>query len=542
MNYPDNPDLLAAVIADAEDDAPRLVYADWLDDHGDPHRAEFIRVQCGLAAGSPADPDYADLLERKAEVLPRMWGRRLGPSAPEGISFHDNPYEERDDSTARYHRGFPSFASEPHFDDLPDPADIRRFRDALPEMIATTTLRGLRFYGVFSQNLHVILDSPAADRLSALAVDNVPADASRPVGTVGAIIASPCIHNLRWLELRSLHGSADAVALACAKGFGQLRRLDIPWPNCFPAALARIMEAEWFGRLRRVWFNLHADNAATAAAGLAKLPDLHTLESYDFAAEGAAAFSTAGRFPALGRLFLRSTRLRDGAAALARADMPRLAALQLVGSGLCNDDVAALSRSGLFAGLRILSLEGNEIGDKGVASLAASPAAGLLRSLGLGDNKFGKAGLGVLLRPNAFSSLTRLDLRSSLKRKASAEEVTRFLTRWASPRLRHLDLSGWPIDDSGAKALAANPAFANLTCLGLAYCQVGPEGAAALFDSPHLRRLVKLELTHNPVGKGAEALLDPDVLPELAECWLPAGVPEPLKERLGAARGTTFLG
>ncbi len=31
------------------DDAPRLIYADWLQDHGDPKRAEFIRVQIALA-------------------------------------------------------------------------------------------------------------------------------------------------------------------------------------------------------------------------------------------------------------------------------------------------------------------------------------------------------------------------------------------------------------------------------------------------------------------------------------------------------------
>ncbi len=40
--------LLAAVLADPGDDAPRLVYADWLDEHGEPERAEFIRVQIDL--------------------------------------------------------------------------------------------------------------------------------------------------------------------------------------------------------------------------------------------------------------------------------------------------------------------------------------------------------------------------------------------------------------------------------------------------------------------------------------------------------------
>src|SRR5262245_12883262 len=41
--------LLAAILAEPDDDVPRLVYADWLDEHGDEARAEFIRVQVELA-------------------------------------------------------------------------------------------------------------------------------------------------------------------------------------------------------------------------------------------------------------------------------------------------------------------------------------------------------------------------------------------------------------------------------------------------------------------------------------------------------------
>lgn len=41
--------LLAAILAAPEDDAPRLIYADWLEEHDQPERAEFIRVQCALA-------------------------------------------------------------------------------------------------------------------------------------------------------------------------------------------------------------------------------------------------------------------------------------------------------------------------------------------------------------------------------------------------------------------------------------------------------------------------------------------------------------
>jgi len=41
--------MLAAIIAHREDDTPRLVMADWLEENGEPARAEFIRVQCELS-------------------------------------------------------------------------------------------------------------------------------------------------------------------------------------------------------------------------------------------------------------------------------------------------------------------------------------------------------------------------------------------------------------------------------------------------------------------------------------------------------------
>jgi uncharacterized protein (TIGR02996 family) len=49
---------LADIIEHPDDDAPRLIYADWLDDHGQPKRADFIRVQCQLAR---LDPGIASL-------------------------------------------------------------------------------------------------------------------------------------------------------------------------------------------------------------------------------------------------------------------------------------------------------------------------------------------------------------------------------------------------------------------------------------------------------------------------------------------------
>src|SRR5437764_9153483 len=48
--------LIAAIAAAPADDLPRLVYADWLEENGDPAQAAFIRGQVELARLPPRAP------------------------------------------------------------------------------------------------------------------------------------------------------------------------------------------------------------------------------------------------------------------------------------------------------------------------------------------------------------------------------------------------------------------------------------------------------------------------------------------------------
>src|SRR4051794_3229291 len=70
--------LLRAIRAEPEDDWPRLVYADWLEERGDP-RAEFIRAQCALAGLPPADPRRPGLEARAQELLREHHARWVEP-------------------------------------------------------------------------------------------------------------------------------------------------------------------------------------------------------------------------------------------------------------------------------------------------------------------------------------------------------------------------------------------------------------------------------------------------------------------------------
>jgi uncharacterized protein (TIGR02996 family) len=63
---------LQAILDNPDDDTPRLVFADWLEEHGDPVRAEFIRVQCAFAKMKDVawdDPEKRTLRRRADDLL-----------------------------------------------------------------------------------------------------------------------------------------------------------------------------------------------------------------------------------------------------------------------------------------------------------------------------------------------------------------------------------------------------------------------------------------------------------------------------------------
>src|SRR5438045_9615976 len=69
MPFTDEQPFLDAIFARYHDDGPRLVYADFLEDAGDPERAELVRVQIALARTADDHPRRPALVNREAELL-----------------------------------------------------------------------------------------------------------------------------------------------------------------------------------------------------------------------------------------------------------------------------------------------------------------------------------------------------------------------------------------------------------------------------------------------------------------------------------------
>jgi len=68
---------VSAIAANPADDLPRLVFADWLDEHGDPERAEFIRTQVRWHHATDAN-ELKQLDARAGELFRDHWMRWFG--------------------------------------------------------------------------------------------------------------------------------------------------------------------------------------------------------------------------------------------------------------------------------------------------------------------------------------------------------------------------------------------------------------------------------------------------------------------------------
>src|SRR5262245_16999021 len=87
--------ILWAVLEHPDDDTPRLVFADWLEEHGadtDRRQAELIRLQCRLAAGAGRPGDE----RRERELLAAHGATWAAPlTALLGLPAADTPWDVR---------------------------------------------------------------------------------------------------------------------------------------------------------------------------------------------------------------------------------------------------------------------------------------------------------------------------------------------------------------------------------------------------------------------------------------------------------------
>jgi uncharacterized protein (TIGR02996 family) len=229
---------LQAIIDDPDDDGLRLVYADWLEERGDP-RGEFIRVQIDLARTPEDDPRRGELEARERELLneheadwagliPRCVNqRRFQRGFVAGIEIAAKAFSE----TATLFRLFPI----QHLSVL---GPFRLGKTPLRKMatsphlarLASLSIRG-GYYAVGPDEVVALANSPYLGRLTTLGLyDNVVGP-----GGMAAIAASPHLSRLSALSVSGYgfnphdHCGVDGVrALAASPHLTRLTTLCLP--------------------------------------------------------------------------------------------------------------------------------------------------------------------------------------------------------------------------------------------------------------------------------------------------------------------------
>src|SRR5262245_16946467 len=190
---------LDRICAHPEDDGPRLVFADWLDEQNDP-RGEFIRVQVALARSTTDDPRAYDLRDREATLLARYhaeWSDRLRGIAP----------------WTEFRRGFVETVN----------VDARTFLRRAGELFRLAPIRHVRLLDAGS-TLDRLMQNPHLARLSALTIYAQHIDER----LTRALVDSPHLGELRSLNIgRNRVSDRGAERLAWSPRFGNLSALDL---------------------------------------------------------------------------------------------------------------------------------------------------------------------------------------------------------------------------------------------------------------------------------------------------------------------------
>lgn len=528
--------LLKAIVRHPGDDAPRLVYADWLEENGRAEEAEFLRVQCRLAAAEPSDPEYPELADRDEEL--RLWltahvpGPRL--AFPAGLSVEGGRHW-----WWQTHRGYPRFLT---YDgrERPGSKAMRSLAAAVARAFEALPTRWLVVGGLTVAQLATLLKQRVLAGLTELTVQLAvgPGEADE-----AARLLANCRHlrNLRGLALAFPVGDAGCEALAVAH-WAELEWFSPDSNELSAAGVRALAGAEWFRRLRELTLEDGlSDPAFEALAGAPAMRRLHTLDlsRNSFSAESWRAFARSDSFPALAQLQLEGGTLCGG-----RAEALASAAgfeLRVLGAGECGAGPgvgAAVAAAPWAESLRVLDLGANWLAPRDVKAVAAGPF-GALRHLNLSHNTFSPTGLAALAANPALAGLRSLELAGWPVEgpRLGPGHFDRFLARLDMPDLRHLDLTGRPVGPKAARRLA-DPKFASLTRLGLRNCRLTGPAVRALLESPSLRGLIQLDLGDNGLTRGPELLTDPSVLPRLASCSLdgnalPTAVARRLRRRPG---------
>lgn len=314
--------LLRACRAEPEDDTPRLVLADWLDEQGEADRAELVRLQCRLSRDEN-DPDRLALRARERELLGR------------GITDWLAPFK-RPDWYPQFRRGLVRLA-------------IRGTKTSVKSLVAlarteaSAWIEHLSVTGITPLAMSELIDSPIAADVRELDAGMTGADE-----VARMVAATPAFGGLTRLALGDSFTLAGAEAIVGAEHLSGVVDLHLRDSEMGEEGLRLILDAE----------NL---------SGVQKL----SLYGCEFGPAAARALAETSGMPALRSIDLSRNEIGDGgAAALAGCARKSVRELNLYRNAIGDEGLRALAATTGLPGVRAISLGGNGFTDAGMQALA----------------------------------------------------------------------------------------------------------------------------------------------------------------------------
>jgi uncharacterized protein (TIGR02996 family) len=395
---------LEDICANPADDDLRLIYADWLEDNGDPERARFIREQI---RGEIADWAFWSPLQNEwRNALPTIPGIDWGGFRN---GFIESVYIKR---LAAFEEAEPLIRRT-------IPLRMVSSSVLLPEMLARPCFAGLDRLSLYAGSF---TDSNAGQFAAATTLQSLTSldlglgsSTLTPAG-LRILFSGPNLRGLLSLSLRSPEsrqfGAEAARILAehvlpgltddlCLYGW------DLAGVSAAPLAAGRNLTS-----LRLVSNNLGDAGIATlCAAGMPARTRSLLLSGNEISPAGAAELASYRNLPELHWLVLHDNPLTpEGMIALAERAVWRPSWLYMSNTRAGDAGIEALAQSPLLGSVEDLQFASNRITPAGVAALANSPQVGCLRRLDLRGNGLKEADRALLASSPRLAGLKTLTI------------------------------------------------------------------------------------------------------------------------------------
>lgn len=483
---------LRDIAANSRDDAPRLIYADWLEERGDA-QGEFIRIQCELGSNKQLPVKQRnDLKARELQLLRQFgkgWAGELRGLVKKWQFERGLVTGVRIDSATFLKIGKDLLKSQPIID-----VDFWNAFDHLEDLAASDAIGGLRSIGFPFCNIGLEGNSsthfrwPTGRRFDyeeylqqSQAFENTKENLrGKSVARLLSFFDRAAFRDLRKLRLtQNFIGDAGLALLSKYEALKSLESLDIQVNGLSSLGLDALEQGPAFANLQELMLS-----------GCKNIS-----HSYDEDLIGPITNS-------LSKL------------------LPRVKRLSACECGLTLQSIAQLNQTSISQ-LEQLSLRGNMLYDGGGdddsrAALVRSRLLTDLHELNLGSCYLSGQHLLDMFGHNQLLSLQIFDLANNSLGPIAGQA----LARANLPSLSTLVLDGQPegtLGDEGVKPFLESTSLPNLSVLSVRRQQLSDPSVNALLESPLLQQLYSIDLSDNKLtDASAERLVIHGPWPRLA--------------------------